>query len=138
MQYKIPVQIENEDPIFLGLSLRQLSIVMIGFGIAYSIFQSLAPSLWGEIALIPSWFIAALTLAIAVFKIHEMTFIPFLLSLVRLNIFPKERKWENTIDSFQAIDIGFLRSEDQKKENNVDLDSKASSLQDLQEKLKKL
>ena len=30
MQYKIPVQIENEDPIFLGLSLRQLTIIMIG------------------------------------------------------------------------------------------------------------
>jgi hypothetical protein len=31
MQYKIPVQIENEDTIFLGLSLRQLGIIM-GFG----------------------------------------------------------------------------------------------------------
>jgi len=31
MQYKIPVQIENEDPIFLGLSLRQLAIMMLGF-----------------------------------------------------------------------------------------------------------
>lgn len=30
MQYKIPVQVENEDPIFLGLSLRQLMIIMIG------------------------------------------------------------------------------------------------------------
>jgi hypothetical protein len=44
MQYKIPVQIENEDPIFLGLSLRQLTIIMIGFSGAYGIFQSLAPS----------------------------------------------------------------------------------------------
>lgn len=31
MQYKIPVQVENEDPILLGLSLRQLTIVMIAF-----------------------------------------------------------------------------------------------------------
>jgi hypothetical protein len=44
MQYKIPVQIENEDPIVLGLSLRQLAILMIGGGIAYSIFTGLAPS----------------------------------------------------------------------------------------------
>lgn len=28
MQYKIPVQIENEDPIFMGLSLRQLFIIL--------------------------------------------------------------------------------------------------------------
>jgi hypothetical protein len=42
MQYKIPVQIENEDPILLGLSLRQLAIIMVFFGIAYSIYTSLA------------------------------------------------------------------------------------------------
>jgi hypothetical protein len=29
MQYKIPVQIENEDPIMLWLSLRQLMIIMV-------------------------------------------------------------------------------------------------------------
>jgi len=44
MQYKIPVQIENEDPIFLGLSLRQLIIIMIAFSIAYGIFTGLAPN----------------------------------------------------------------------------------------------
>jgi hypothetical protein len=43
MQYKIPVQIENEDPIFMGLSLRQLTILMIGFGIAYLLFQNISP-----------------------------------------------------------------------------------------------
>ena len=58
MQYKIPVQIENEDPIFLGLSLRQLMIIMIGFGIAYLLFQNLAPQTGGEVALIPSGAIA--------------------------------------------------------------------------------
>jgi len=31
MQYKIPVQIENEDPILLGLSLKQLAVLMVGF-----------------------------------------------------------------------------------------------------------
>lgn len=29
MQYKIPLQIENEDVIVAGLSLRQLAIMMI-------------------------------------------------------------------------------------------------------------
>jgi hypothetical protein len=105
MQYKIPVQIENEDPIFLGLSLRQLAIVMVGFGLAYGIFQTLAPKAGGEIALIPSGIIAAFTLAIAVFKYNEMTFIPFVLSVIRFNIFPKQRIWQNGTDSFQPIDI---------------------------------
>lgn len=44
MQYKIPVQIENEDKIFLNLSLRQIMILMIGFSVAYTLFKSLEKS----------------------------------------------------------------------------------------------
>ena len=138
MQYKIPVQIENEDPIFLGLSLRQLTIIMVGFWIAYGIFQSLMPSVWWEIALIPSGFIAILTVLIAVFKIHEMTFVPFVLSLIRLNIFPKERKWEMNTDSFWSLDIGFLTSETEKKQQSIDIGKKIDTIEELQEKLKKI
>jgi len=57
MQYKIPVQIENEDPILLWLSGRQLAIIMIWGWIWYSIFQSLAPVLWNTVALFPAWII---------------------------------------------------------------------------------
>jgi len=138
MQYKIPVQIENEDPIFLGLSLRQLAIVMVGFGLAYGIFQTLAPKAGGEIALIPSGIIAAFTLAIAVFKYNEMTFIPFVLSVIRFNIFPKQRIWQNGTDSFQPIDIWFLTNEQEKKQENVDMKRKNDTMSELQEKLKKI
>lgn len=138
MQYKIPVQIENEDPIFLGLSLRQLAIIMWGFWLAYSIFQTLAPSTGAEVAFIPSGIIASLTVAIAVFKIHEMTFIPFVLAFIRFNIFPKLRVWDNTVDSYQPIDIGFLISEQEKKHENIDIGNKQETLQELQEKLKKI
>ncbi|MCD5375037.1 PrgI family protein [Candidatus Gracilibacteria bacterium] len=138
MQYKIPVQIENEDPIFLGLSLRQLTIIMIGFGVAYAIFQSLAPNVGGEIALIPSGFIAGITVAVAVFKYNEMTFVPFILSAIRLNIFPKLRKWENGTDSYQAIDVGFLSQEGLKKADDIDMKKKIDTMSELQEKLKKI
>ena len=105
MQYKIPVQIENEDPIFAGLSLRQLSIIMAGFGLAYVIFNGLAPRSGPEIALLPSGFVALITVLIAVFRQYEMTFIPFIMALIRLNIFPRERSWQSGIDSYQPIDI---------------------------------
>lgn len=138
MQYKIPVQIENEDPIFLGLSLRQLFVVMVSFSLAYWIFGTLAPSTGWEIALIPSGFIAGLGLAIAKFKYNEMTFIPFILSLIRLNIFPRQRKWDNWIDGFQSIDIGFLSSEAEKKQENIDMSNKVGTIDELNEKLKKI
>jgi hypothetical protein len=94
MQYKIPVQIENEDPIVLGLSLRQLAILMIGGGIAYSIFTGLAPSVGTEVAAFPAIIVAMLAFMIAVFKSSEMTFIPFVLTLIRFHTNEKERKWQ--------------------------------------------
>lgn len=67
-----------------------------------------------------------------------MTFVPFILALIRLNIFPKIRAWSNTVDSFQAIDIGFLSSESLKKTGDIDMSEKADSMAELQEKLKKI
>lgn len=67
-----------------------------------------------------------------------MTFIPFILSLIRLNIFPKERSWENGIDSFQSMDIGFLSGEEEKKSGDIDMQNKIDTMQELQEKLKNI
>lgn len=138
MQYKIPVQIENEDPIFLGLSLRQLAIIMVGGGIAYGIFQTLAPQTGWEIALLPSWVVAAISIAIAIFKYNEMTFIPFVLSVIRINIFPRDRTWQSGTDSFWSLDVWFLTNEVEVKQETVNLQEKIDSLDELQDKLKNI
>jgi hypothetical protein len=67
-----------------------------------------------------------------------MTFIPFVLSVIRFNIFPKQRIWQNGTDSFQPIDIGFLTNEEEKKQENVDMKQKNDTMSELQEKLKKI
>jgi len=138
MQYKIPVQIENEDPIFLGLSLRQLLILMVGFSFAYLVFTNLEPNTWPEIALIPSGIIAILAIMIAIFRQYEMTFVPFVLALILHNSFDKERRWEQWIDCYQPLDIGFIVASETKKKDSVDLSKKIDTIQDIQEKLKKL
>lgn len=93
MQYKIPVQIENEDKIFLNLSIRQLTIIMIGGGIGYSVFKSLEASAGAEVALFPTVIIVGFAILVAVFKHSEMTFLPFALNLVRLNLNGSQRVW---------------------------------------------
>lgn len=138
MQYKIPVQIENEDPIILWLSLKQLWIIMGGFWIAYWLFKSLEPSTWAEIAAIPSLFIVAITLFVALFKQYEMTFLPFILSILRYNINLKERSWRGGVDSFSALDIGVITQSDSKKEDVVDLKTKAEKIQSLENNLEKI
>lgn len=94
MRYKIPVQIENEDKIFLGLSLRQLAILMIGGGLAYAVFKNLEKSAGAEIALIPTIIISVITVVVALFKHSEMTFLPFILNTIRLNLNTTTRVWE--------------------------------------------
>ena len=77
MQYKIPIQIENEDTIVLGLSLRQLGIMMVFGGIAYALFQFLESRIGG----------------IALVRIAEMTFLPLTLNFLRMSLNGKARPW---------------------------------------------
>lgn len=138
MQYKIPVQIENEDPIFLGLSLKQLTIIMIWWGIWYSIFTSLQPIFWTELAAIPGGLVALFAVLIARFKYAEMTFVWFILSFLRLKMNMQERKWIKWTDSFSALDIWYVTSLSNKKENKVDFTDKIDKIKEMEEKINKL
>lgn len=112
MQYKIPVQVENEDKIFLNLSIRQLIIIMIGYSIAYSVFKSLEKNVWWAIALFPTLIIGFITTVIALFKHSEMTFIPFILNLIRLQLNSWMRVWSKWVDSFNKVELGYIPSID--------------------------
>lgn len=108
MQYKIPVQIENEDTIFLGLSIRQIGIIM-GFGaIAYSVFKNLEPSVGGTVALIFAGIPLIIGLFIALFKTAEMTALTFVMNLLRMQLNSPERVWSMGIDSASPMDIGYV------------------------------
>jgi len=138
MQYKIPVQIENEDPIFLWLWLRQLMVIMIGWGIAFTLFDNLQHTVWKEIAAAPAVIIFWLAVLIAVFKHSEMTFIPFFLAIIRNAINPSQRRWNKWIDSFQPIDIWFLKKSWEIKQWKINFESKFDKLNNLEDKISKL
>jgi len=138
MQYKIPVQIENEDPIMLWLSLRQLMIIMVGFWIAYGLFKRLEVSIWWSVALLPSIFIIILTLVIALFKNSEMTFVPFVLSFIRYKVNLSERVWKSWVDSFNPIDIWYVFETDAERKDNLDIQEKKDKIKEMDEKLKKI
>jgi hypothetical protein len=137
MQYKIPVQIENEDPILLWLSLRQLIIILIWWFLAYNIFQSVAKSIWAWIAIIPAVLIFALTLVIALFKYYEMTFLPFIVAWLRYLINTRERIWKNGIDSFQPIEIGYI-TVSKKEKTTIEIEDKKEQLKKAEDSLDKL
>lgn len=137
MQYKIPVQIENEDPILLWLSLRQLTIIMISFWIWYSAFKSLIP-LWTEIATIPAIIIATIWVIIAIFKYSEMTFVHFILSFIRYKVNLDTRKWVKSVDSYSLMDIWFVTNIENKVDNKVDFNDKINKIKDIEDKLNKI
>lgn len=138
MQYKIPVQIENEDPIVLWLSLRQLVILMIWWWIAYWTFNSLAPNVWEEIALIPTIIFFWITLLIVLFKKDEMTFFPFILALLRFNINIKERSWWKWIDNFSPLDVWIIVDYWEKKDNKIEIIDKNKQIDSLKDRLNKI
>jgi hypothetical protein len=75
---------------------------------------------------------------IAVFKHSEMTFVPFVLNLLRYQVNGKERVWEKWIDSFQPIDIGFVTAENETKEWTIDFQDKIDKIKELDDKLNKI
>lgn len=138
MQYKIPVQIENEDPIVFWLSLRQLVIIIVWWWIWYSLFTSLEPDVWVEMAAIPWITIFLIAVIIAVFKYSEMTFVPFILSFIRFKVNYEERKWMKWIDDFQPIDIWYQVNNWSIKEEKIDFTDKIDKIKELEDKLNKI
>ena len=118
MQYKIPVQIENEDRIILGLSLRQLIIILVGGAIAYGVFTKLAggqsgPNAAGNesgktIGIALAVLIVGVSVVIAKFNNHEMTFLPFVLNWLRLVVNGSDRYWGQGVDSAPPLQVGYV------------------------------
>jgi hypothetical protein len=120
------------------LSLKQLAILMAGWALAYQVFTRLSAKMGTEVALVPTILIVAFTLVIVFFNKGGMTFLPFILSMIRFNVNLKERLYVQWIDSFQPIDIGFVAKDSNNSEKDVDFDSKIDKMKKLENKLEKL
>lgn len=114
MQYKIPLQIENEDVIVAWLSLRQLFILMVWGGLAYTVFK------YAEIRVGPTvWLVLAIPLVligvvIALIRIAEMTFLPTVLNFFRLSLNARSRVWSQGTDGYSELDIGYALAQTEK------------------------
>lgn len=116
MQYKIPIQVENEDTIILGLSLRQMGIIIVGLILAFGFFNKFQTTLPKTPLIIICILIAGIFFLIAKFRTHDMTFLPFILNLVRYKINGNGaqgagRIWTRWVDSYSPLEIGYVRSD---------------------------
>jgi PrgI family protein len=108
MQYKIPIQIENEDVIVAWLSLRQLMIMMIWWGIGYGIFKFCEPRIGAFAGIWLGAPFAIIGVVVALLKISEMTFLPATLNFFRLSLNAKSRIWSQGADSYSEMEIGYI------------------------------
>ncbi|MFA6080094.1 MAG: PrgI family protein [Candidatus Gracilibacteria bacterium] len=122
MQYKIPIQVENEDTIILGLSLRQMGIIIVGLILAFGLFNKFD----GQVPKTPLAIVCVLIVGVfflvAKFRTHDMTFLPFLLNLARYKINGNGangtgRIWTRGVDSYSPLEMGYVRP-DQYEEKN--------------------
>lgn len=96
LQYKIPQNVGIEDKIVGPFSLRQLIIVAVGAGISYVIF--IISSRLYELNILEYILIALpafFAIAIAMIKIHNVTFGKYLLLVLEFAIKPKKRLWDH-------------------------------------------
>lgn len=97
MQYKVPQDTGTAET-FLNLgiirmSLKQMIILFVGFGIGYLLYLSLFPAFGTYVALVPAGLIGIISLAFAFVHKDNMSFARMLLLLIEMRINPMARHW---------------------------------------------
>ena len=94
MRYKVPQDVQREDQILWFITLKQLVILLVGFGISYTIFVKMKAKYdltTFDLALI--WFPAAIAAAFAFLKIRGIGLCQFITLLAENTIFRRPRRW---------------------------------------------
>ena len=72
MRFQVPQNVQREDTIFLNVTFKQLGIVLLGGGVAYSLYLTLYPLytviVWGPTV----GFVIIMTLVFAFVKISHI------------------------------------------------------------------
>lgn len=118
LQFKIPQNVQREDRIVGPLTLKQLIICMVGGGITYAVYITLAKEYFMEIWLPPVIIIAILTMAVAFAKINDIPFPKWILLQIEFIFKPRKRIWtQGAGDVFiSAYRIKKPTEEDKKRE----------------------
>jgi len=99
MRYKVPQDIDQEDKIFLFVSMRQLIYLVIGFFFAYMLYSAMAKIYtMSMIESILLWFPLGIAAVFAFVKVKGMTLFHFILVIIEQLFFrPPKRFWQNIV-----------------------------------------
>lgn len=135
MRYKVPQNVQRADQILWFLTLPQLILLIVGFGISYWLFTTLNKIfILDQISQILVWIPGGIAAAFAFVKIKRIPLFKFILLLFEQNMFrPPRRRWsQHGGTPFVSMTLPF--SFEAKKKEKKDEKGKAVS----QEKIKNL
>jgi len=119
MRYKVPQDVQREDQILWFITLRQLVMLLVGFGISYVIFNNMKQKYdLGTVEQIFIWLPAAISAAFAFLKIKGIPLAQFILLLIEHFFFrfPKRYWIQQGGEPFVSITTR-ISSLDKKKED---------------------
>ncbi len=134
MRYKVPQNVQREDQILWILTIRQLVILIAGFGLSYALFSNLNKSYnLSDLEQILVWIPGAISAAFAFVKIKGIELTKFILLLVEKLFRPAHRRWVNHGgDPFVSMTTPFsMKKEKPKKEIVNDKEVSAEKIKNL-------
>ncbi|QQR83017.1 PrgI family protein [Candidatus Peregrinibacteria bacterium] len=96
MQYKIPQNVGIEDKIVGPLTLRQLIILAVGFGLSYILFALI--NRFYELNVLEYLIIGVpsfLAVAFALIRVNDVPLLKFILLFLEFSIKPRKRAWDH-------------------------------------------
>lgn len=104
MRFKVPQDVQRDDTIIGPVTLKQMGILGIGFMIDYGIYVTLSKDYYIEVWILPVIIIAAITIAFAFVKVHDLTFTKYLLALTEFLYLGRERSWkQGSAEVFESV-----------------------------------
>ncbi len=133
MQFKVPQDVQREDQILWFITIRQLAILFVGFGISYFLFVRVTKvySL-NDLESFIIWIPMGFSIAFAFLKIKNVSLLKFILLALEHFVFrARKRFWQPEMKTFVSSTTPFSINQKEKKKK---IQSKNTS----NEKMKKL
>ena len=135
MEFKVPQNVQREDTIIGSITFKQLGILLIGGGITYVIYLSLANVVEWFIWAPPVGIIGLATLVIAFVKVQDMTFTKAFLYFLEFIINPRKRFYStNNLlyhHSYSLKPLDLHKTSDKQEIKKVDKRHKIDELSNL-------
>lgn len=117
MRFKVPQNVQREDQILWFLTLRQVILLVVGFGISYTLFNTLSKQYdLNQLEIILCWVPAGISAIICFLKIHGISLFKFVLLELEQLIFrqPKRRWVKHAGEPFVSMTTPFTMKTEKK------------------------